>query len=340
MVPRQKTISIPERCIAYIAKIPPAIQGQKGSDPTLWAASCLTRGFCIGSEVALNILSQYYNPLCQPQWAERELQHKVNESIRKPCNKPRGWLLEDDERKQVRPVRLPARKVVIPPVDTLANMKKFVGDFQCTEQDIIDASPYKLPPLIHGAHFHRQGAMMVEYLFGFHELVNIMERSVKDKNGKWKPSGYGETLPRAKWVERLLNLRQAQQGGVWIHMNPVDGKGIKESNITSFKYALLEFDEAPKDIQLAWLAKICLPIAAITWSAGKSYHAWIKIDAYSLADFKRKYELLYEFAKKYGADKTPSPTRKSRLAGVMRGEQQQRLIYLNPDADQREGILK
>ena len=123
-------------------------------------------------------------------------------------------------------------------------------------------------------------------------------------------------------------------------MNPVDGKGIKESNITSFKYALLEFDEAPKDIQLAWLAKICLPIAAITWSAGKSYHAWIKIDAYSLADFKRKYELLYEFAKKYGADKTPSPTRKSRLAGVMRGEQQQRLIYLNPDADQREGILK
>ena len=136
-----------------------------------------------------------------------------------------------------------------------------------------------------------------------------------------------------------MKPRHARQGGAWLHMNPTDGKGISEVNITGYKYALLEFDEAHRDIQLSWLAKINLPISAIVWSGGKSYHACVKLGADSLADFKKKYDALYAFTKQFGADYTSSPTRKSRLAGAMRGDQQQRLVYLNPDADQKGGIL-
>ena len=335
----KKTISIPERVVAYIAKVPPAVSGKRGHDETFKLVQTLVNGFCLSGDEALHYLEKYFNPRCDPPWSRRDLVHKINEAISKPSSKPRGWMLEKGEWKPRRLVKLSVKKVVIPPIDTLANMKKFIGDFRCTEQDVINASPFKLPPLIYGEHFHRQAAMMIEYLFEADDLVNIMERSVQDKNGKWKPKGYGEALPRAEWVKRLLRRRRAQQGGVWTHMNSVDRKGISEANITGFQYALLEFDEAPKEIQLAWLAKIDLPIAAIVWSGGKSYHAWIKIDADSLADFKRKYEALYEFAKKYGADKTSSPTRKSRLAGAMRGTQRQKLIFLNPDADQKGGIL-
>jgi hypothetical protein len=330
-----KATSIAERVIAYIAKVPPAVSGQRGHDETIKLTQTLVNGFCLSQDEALHYLETYYNPGCVPPWSRSELVHKVNEAISKPLNKPRGWMLEKDEWKPNRLVKLPKKKVVTPPVDTLANMKKFVGDFRCTEQEVIKASPLKVPQ----DPFRNQGAMMVEHLFEADDLVNIMEHSTQDKNGKWSPKGYGKTLPRAEWVKRLLEPRQEQQGGVWICMNPVNGEGISEANITGFKYALLEFDEAPKDMQLSWLAKIQLPIAAIVWSGGKSYHAWAKIDAKSLAEFKTKYDSLYEFVKKYGADKTPSPTRKSRLAGVMRGDQQQRLIYLNPDADQKGGIL-
>ena len=38
--------------------------------------------------------------------------------------------------------------------------------------------------------------------------------------------------------------------GAWIRFNPLDGKGVKNANVTDFRYALVECDNVEKDKQL------------------------------------------------------------------------------------------
>ncbi|MGL6225343.1 MAG: bifunctional DNA primase/polymerase, partial [Thermoguttaceae bacterium] len=54
------------RAIAYLANCPSAVSGQGGHDKTLWAATCLVWGFALDDESAFNILSNEYNPRCEP----------------------------------------------------------------------------------------------------------------------------------------------------------------------------------------------------------------------------------------------------------------------------------
>jgi len=81
------------RAIAYLGGIPPAISEQGGHSQTIWAASCMARGFSLGEAVAFDLLWAHYNPRCQPPWSEAELRHKCNQAIVNPADKPEGWLL-------------------------------------------------------------------------------------------------------------------------------------------------------------------------------------------------------------------------------------------------------
>jgi hypothetical protein len=335
----QCAISIEERAIRYAEATPGAVSGANGHNQTFSLTSTLVHGFCLDGEVALSILKTHYNPKCDPQWSDKELVHKIDSAIKSPPPKPRGWLLESTERNQVRPTRLPNRKVEPPKVDPLANVKKFIGDFRCTEQDIIEASPCKLPPLIHGEHFHRQGAYLISMLYDKDDLINIVSDSKQNEKGKWHPVGYGETLPRNEWLKRLLDPLPNRPGGRWFRFNPMDGKGISDVNVTAFPYAMIEFDDIPLDLQLSLLAKLRLPIMAITFSGAKSYHALIKVDAGSLDEYQKTVDDLYARMKRYGIDpNNRNASRMSRLPGVYRGDRQQRLVYLNPEPSMK-GIL-
>lgn len=88
-------VSIVDRAVAYLAKIPPAISGEGGHGRTLEAARAVVFGFDLGPEVGFQILNAHYNPRCQPQWSETELRHKCQEADTVPFAKPRGWLLSD-----------------------------------------------------------------------------------------------------------------------------------------------------------------------------------------------------------------------------------------------------
>jgi hypothetical protein len=88
--------SIADRASAYLAKMPPAISGQGGHDATMAAARAVVWGFDLGEEMGYQLLSQYYNPRCQPSWSEKELRHKCREAATAPFGKPRGWLLQED----------------------------------------------------------------------------------------------------------------------------------------------------------------------------------------------------------------------------------------------------
>lgn len=331
--------SIVERAIRYVDATPGAVSGNGGHDQTFALTSTLVHGFCLDGANALSILKAHYNHKCDPPWADKALEHKVDSAIKTPPPKPRGWMLDEKNRSRIQLVRLPSRQIQAPKVDALANVKKFLNGFRCTEAEVIAASPYKLPPLIRGDHFHRQGAYLISMLYDKDDQVNIVSDQQQNENGKWHPVGYGETLPRNEWLKRLLDPLDNRPGGHWIRMNPMDGKGIADKNVTAFRYALLEFDEIHLDLQLSLFAMLPLPIVAIIHSGGRSYHAWVQINASDLDQYKGAVAELYYRINRFGIDRNnKNASRMSRLPGVRREDQLQRLVYLNPESS-TGGIL-
>lgn len=85
----------------YVIECDPAVQGQGGHDKLLWAAGCMTWGCMLSEEQAFQILAAEYNPRCVPPWDLgqpkdlKDFRRKITESIRKPPQKPRGWIIND-----------------------------------------------------------------------------------------------------------------------------------------------------------------------------------------------------------------------------------------------------
>jgi regulatory protein RepA len=126
------------------------------------------------------------------------------------------------------------------------------------------------------------------------------------------------------------------EAGGWLRMNPLDGLGVADANVTAFRFALIECDGIPFELQMPLLAKLPLPIAVILGSGGRSLHAWVKIDASNADEFRRDVARMLALLAKLGVD----TARLSRLPGVVRrigadGDGRQRLFYLNPQPKQK-----
>lgn len=120
--------------------------------------------------------------------------------------------------------------------------------------------------------------------------------------------------------------------GGWIRINPLDGKGVKDSNVTRFDYCLVESDELSIDDQKDLYVRLQLPIATLTLSGGKSVHAVIKIGAKNIEEYKSRVAYLYKYLDDNGlkVDKQNSnPSRLTRMPGLMRKENEQTLIATN-----------
>lgn len=88
-----------ERCRRYVETIPPAIDGQGGSNPTLQVA-CECFRFGLTESEADQILNEY-NLRCQPAWSARELAHKRDDALKKvKAAGEVGKMLDDDWRKK------------------------------------------------------------------------------------------------------------------------------------------------------------------------------------------------------------------------------------------------
>jgi hypothetical protein len=323
-------VSVVERAVRYIEATPGAVSGNQGHSQTFALTSTLIHGFCLDGALVYSLLETHYNPKCEPPWSGSELEHKVKSAIATPPNKPSGWMLDSPgQRKQPSKV-IDRRKIEIPKSDPKENILNFIGDFRCDGDDIRNASPYKIPRLIQVDHFHRQGAYLVETLFEIGENVNIVHQSKPDRNGKHQPANAGTTLPSNQWTTRLLEPTPERPGGYWMRMNPLDGAGVADKNVSAFRFCLLEFDDVPLELQLSLLAKLPLPIAAIISSGGRSYHAWIRLNAPTWDGYKNEVAELYKRMGRFGVDeKNKNASRLSRLPGAFRGDQQQTLFYLN-----------
>lgn len=120
--------------------------------------------------------------------------------------------------------------------------------------------------------------------------------------------------------------------GAWIRFNPLDGKGVKNENVTDFKFALVESDDMPIDQQNAIIRELELPVACLVHSGKKSLHAIVRIDAGNYDEYRKRVNYLYDVCKKNGLkvdSQNRNPSRLSRMPGVMRNGQKQFLVDTN-----------
>lgn len=121
-------------------------------------------------------------------------------------------------------------------------------------------------------------------------------------------------------------------GGAWIRFNPLDGKGVKNENVTDYRYALVESDNLPIEKQNALMRELELPITCLVYSGGKSVHAIVRIDAASYPEYRQRVDYLYKVCEKNGLhidQQNRNPSRLSRMPGVQRGDKKQFLIDTN-----------
>lgn len=178
----------------------------------------------------------------------------------------------------------------------------------------------------------------LEALFEPEEYVGF----VTTANGK-TPLGKGiYTMTAGQLIDKLRRTTDITnaygsyntESGAWIHINPLDGKGVTDANVTAFRFCLIESDEGDKtlDEQYAVFKASELPIAALTWSGGKSLHAVVRVDAKSMTEYQKKVNFIYETLSKNDIkvdQATRNPSRLTRFPGFTRGDDKQFLVATN-----------
>lgn len=134
--------------------------------------------------------------------------------------------------------------------------------------------------------------------------------------------------------------------GVWYLAQPVDGKSYPnprregrlsrraEESVMSWRYMVLESDEAPLRLWLGALARLPLRISAIYTSGGRSVHALVRVDCPTKPAWDQEKRDMKPGLVMLGADPgAMSAVRLTRLPGCWRREKRamQKLLYIQPD---------
>lgn len=120
--------------------------------------------------------------------------------------------------------------------------------------------------------------------------------------------------------------------GAWIRFNPLDGKGVKNENVTDYRYTLVECDNMELSKQREIIENMKLPIACLVFSGKKSIHAIVHVDADSKEEYRKRVEYIYKQCQDSGLSvdiQNKNPNRLSRMPGVMRNGKMQELLATN-----------
>ena len=178
----------------------------------------------------------------------------------------------------------------------------------------------------------------LEAVFDAEDVVGYVVKAWRDDDGRWKPAGRGAydrtagqliaELRRTGSVEDALGTPNAE-AGAWIRFNPLDGRGVRNSDVTEFRHALVESDDMEPERQLALFRELELPCSAIVESGGKSMHAIVRVDAADYAEYRRRVDYLYSVCERHGMKvdtQNKNPSRLSRFPGFERGGRRQRMV--------------
>ena len=182
----------------------------------------------------------------------------------------------------------------------------------------------------------------LETLFEPGENVGYVVKSWKNEKGKYVPQDRGSWDRTAGQLIEALSKCGGDigsvigdydpEGGAWIRFNPLDGKGVRNENVSDFRYALVESDGMEIEKQNAILRELELPIAALVHSGRKSLHAIVRIDAADYAEYRKRVDYLYDVCQKNGIKvdtQNRNPSRLSRMPGVERSGRKQFLVDTN-----------
>lgn len=180
----------------------------------------------------------------------------------------------------------------------------------------------------------------LETLFEPDENVGYVTKSW-EHDGKFLPSKGCYDRTAGQLIKELYQCKgdigsvlgdYNSEVGAWIRFNPLDGKGVKNENVTEFRYALVESDTMDISAQKAIITELELPVAALVYSGKKSLHAIVKIDASTYEEYKKRVDYLYNVCNKNGLKldiQNRNPSRLSRMPGVMRNDKKQYLLDTN-----------
>lgn len=181
----------------------------------------------------------------------------------------------------------------------------------------------------------------LQTLFESTENVGYVTSTWETDEGKFAPTKGNYDRTAGELIEALRRCKGDIGGvlgdinpavGAWIRFNPVDGRGIKNDNITDYKYTLVECDSGDLEKQYESILQLELPVAALVHSGGKSIHAIVKVDAANIDEYRKRVEYVYKVCKKNGLNvdiQNKNPSRLSRLPGVQRNGKWQYLIATN-----------
>jgi hypothetical protein len=156
---------------------------------------------------------------------------------------------------------------------------------------------------------------------------------------------WAEIANPENWRNRLEQLAEGKNpAGVWYVPNSVTGQAVTKANgkpswrskenVNRFEYHVFEADVLTAAEQLKLLAVLPLPIVAIYFSGGKSYHALMRVNLENpTREAWEKYVgRLKRPLVERGADAAMFQIQQMcRLPQCRRGAERQRLIYFNPE---------
>lgn len=179
-------------------------------------------------------------------------------------------------------------------------------------------------------------------LFDTDEYVGFVVSSIENEKGKFIPGNRGNfRMTAGQIVEGLHSCNgdigavigdYNQAAGAWIRFNPLNGEGVRNTDIASFKYALVESDSLDIGKQLSIIHQLELPVAAVVYSGAKSIHAIVKVDASDNKEYRERVSYLYKICDKNGLEvdsQNKNPSRLSRMPGCIRGNHKQFIIETN-----------
>lgn len=187
----------------------------------------------------------------------------------------------------------------------------------------------------------RQITTYLETLFESTDVIGYVTEVWQNETGKYLPTKGVYSRTAGEIIQALQTCSgdvaavigdYNEQAGAWVRFNPLDGQGVRNDNVTEYRFALVESDTADLATQNAILRELELPIACLVYSGGKSLHAIVRVDAADYNEYRKRVDYLYDVCAKNGLEidrQNRNPSRLSRLPGVVRGDKKQFLLATN-----------
>ena len=185
----------------------------------------------------------------------------------------------------------------------------------------------------------------LELLFKPDEYVSyVTTDTYQSEDGKWMPTAGVFNRTAGELIKELKKYKikgkdisytigtWKEEAGAWIRFNALDGNGVKNENVVSFRHALVESDTMSLEDQERLYRELQLPIVAMVASGGKSIHAIVRVDADDFDQYRQRVDKLYEILKLHGVEvdkQNKNPSRLSRMPGVTRNGHRQQLLATN-----------